>query len=139
MSDIHTNLVLESNPENVSKVAPFVQDLAIHYALSPDVHGNILVTLTEAVTNAILHGNGSDGSKFVSISLRRQKDAIAIRVSDEGIGFNPDVLPDPTAPERLECCGGRGVFLMRHLSDECRFMRNGATVEMRFKLIRCES
>ena len=134
MSDLHTNLTLPSSPDNLCKVEPFVHDVATRYNLSPNVHGNILVSLTEAVTNAILHGNQADGNKCVSISLRRQKDALSIRVSDEGPGFDPTNVPDPTSLECIEKCGGRGLFLMRHLSDECRFTRNGSTVEMRFKI-----
>jgi serine/threonine-protein kinase RsbW len=134
MSDLHTNLTLLSTPENVSQVEPFVHTVASRYNLSPDLHGNILVSLTEAVTNAILHGNRSDDNKCVSISLRRQKDALSIRVSDEGPGFDPNRVPDPTGMDCIEQCGGRGLFLMRHLSDECRFTRGGSTVEMRFRL-----
>ena len=134
MSDLHTNLVLSSTPESVDKVLPFVDTVAQRYNLSADRYGNILVSLTEAVNNAIIHGNGADCTKTVSISLRKQKDALAIRVSDEGCGFDPENVPDPTAIECLERCGGRGLFLIKKLSDECRFMRNGSTVEMRFKL-----
>lgn len=134
MSDLHTNLTLPSDPNHVAKVEPFVDEVATRYNLTPDTHGNILISLTEAVTNAMLHGNGGDCSKVVSISLRRQKDALSIRVSDEGPGFDPTHVPDPTSAACLEKCGGRGIFLMRNLSDECRFMRNGSTVEMRFKL-----
>lgn len=134
MSDLHTNLTLPSNPDNVSKVEPFVHELAERYKLSADLHGNILISLTEAVTNAMMHGNRGDCSKQVSISMRRQRDALSIRVSDEGPGFDPGGIPDPTCPDFLERCGGRGLFLMRHLSDGCRFMRGGSTVEMRFKL-----
>ena len=134
MSALHTNLTLLSDPTNVDKVEPFVNHVATRYNLSPDTHGNILVSLTEAVTNAILHGNQADTNKSVSISLRCQKNALAISVSDEGPGFDPTYVPDPTSMDCREKCGGRGLFLMRHLSDECRFMRNGSTVEMRFKL-----
>jgi serine/threonine-protein kinase RsbW len=139
MSDLHTNLTLASDPKNVSAVEPFVHDVALRYQLAPDIHGNILISLTEAVTNAMLHGNQGDCSKIVSISLRRQKDALSIRVSDEGLGFDPGCVPDPTAPDFLDKCGGRGLFLMRNLSDECRFIRGGSCVEMRFKIIRGES
>ena len=134
MSDLHPNLKLTSDPKNVDKVQPFVHEVATRYKLSEDLHGNILISLTEAVTNAILHGNCGDQSKSVSISLRCQKDALSIRVTDEGPGFDPGQVPDPTSIECLEKCGGRGLFLMQHLSDECRFIRNGSTVEMRFKL-----
>ncbi len=134
MSAIHSNLTLLSDPNNVDKVEPFVNSVASRYNLSPDTHGNILVSLTEAVTNAILHGNQADTNKSVSISLRRQDDALAISVSDEGPGFDPNYVPDPTGLDCLEKCGGRGLFLMRHLSDGCSFKRGGSTVEMRFKL-----
>ncbi|MBK8557099.1 MAG: ATP-binding protein [Lewinellaceae bacterium] len=135
MSDLHTNLIFPSNLENVAQVESFVDAVVSHYQLDSGVHGNMLVSLTEAVTNAVRHGNQGDCNKHVSISLRRQKDALSIRVSDEGPGFNPDVIPDPTTcSERIEQCGGRGLFRMRHLSDECRFMRGGSVVEMRFRL-----
>jgi serine/threonine-protein kinase RsbW len=134
MSDLHTNLSFPSNPENVSKVEPFVDEIATRYNLSPDQYGNLLISLTEAVTNAMQHGNRGDCSKHVSISLRHQSDALSVRVADEGPGFDPDTVPDPTCPERITECGGRGLFLMRNLSDECRFMRGGSMVEMRFRL-----
>lgn len=134
MSDLHTDLSLLSDPNNVTKVEPFVHTVAQRYHLSPDIHGNILISLTEAVTNAILHGNRGDCSKRVSISLRHLRDSLAIRVSDEGPGFDPKQVPDPTSPECLEKCGGRGLYLMQHLSDECRFSKGGSTVEMKFRL-----
>ena len=134
MSDLHTNLTLHSDPTNVTKVEPFVHTVAERYNISADVHGNILVSLTEAVTNAILHGNQGDRSKCVSISLRHQRDALSIRVSDEGPGFDPYSVPDPTNLDCLEKCGGRGIYLMQNLSDECRFSRGGSTVEMKFRL-----
>jgi serine/threonine-protein kinase RsbW len=134
MSDLHTNLIFPSDLQNVTKVETFVEEVASRFNLAPDIHGNMLISLTEAVTNAMRHGNQCDCNKQVSISLRRQKDAISIRVSDEGPGFNPDAVPDPTLPDHLDQCGGRGLYLMRNLSDECRFMRGGSMVEMRFRL-----
>ena len=132
----HSDLTLTSCPENINKVVPFVDDLARQYNLSPDLRGNILLTLTEAVTNAMLHGNSGDANKCVLISLRVKQNNLAIRVSDEGRGFDPDSVPDPTTPDRIENCGGRGLFLMQQFSDECRFIRGGRTVEMRFHLDR---
>lgn len=135
MSDLHTHLVITSDPEQVSKVHPFVDQVAQRFNLNADTHGNILVSLTEAVTNAVVHGNRCDESKMVSISLRRQKDNLSISVSDQGPGFDPMDVPDPTCDtEHIEMCGGRGIFLMRRLSDTCRFTHGGRTVEMRFKI-----
>ncbi len=127
-------LKLNSNPGNVSAVEPFVEKLVGRYNLDPDKQCSILISLTEAVTNAIIHGNCEEENKTVQVQSRKEKDCLAVRVSDEGCGFDYDSLPDPTAPENLRRCGGRGVFLMKQLSDNIRFYNNGSTVEMRFKI-----
>lgn len=127
-------LTLASDPKNIARVETFVESLVDKYHITPDVYGNILISLTEAVTNAITHGNANDISKSVSVKLKKKKDRIAFLVSDEGGGFNFDSLPDPTAPENLLKLGGRGVFLMKQLSDDVLFYENGSTVEIRFKI-----
>jgi serine/threonine-protein kinase RsbW len=134
MRKLNSDFCISSHPENVDKIECIVNELASRFHISPDIQGNLLLSLTEAVTNAIRHGNRCDCSKKVSISLRAENGALAVRVSDEGPGFDPNTVPDPTADERLEKCGGRGLFIMRNFSDECEFMRGGSTVEMRFRL-----
>ena len=127
-------LKLNSHPSNIAQVEPFVEKLALQLNLNPDLYGNILISLTEAVNNAIIHGNCGDESKTVEIQLKKQKDKLAILVSDQGCGFNPDTVPDPTASENLLRVGGRGVFLMQQLADHIRYFNNGSTVEMQFKI-----
>jgi serine/threonine-protein kinase RsbW len=111
-----------------------LSEVSRDYQVSEDVFGNMLVSLTEAVTNAIVHGNNSDVSKSVKIQLEKAGNNFIIRVSDEGPGFDPNSLPDPTRGENLYKTGGRGVFLMQKLSDTMCFHNNGSTVEMLFKL-----
>ena len=125
---------LSSNPRNIALVETFVEQVVERYKLSPDVYGNILISLTEAVNNAIIHGNCKDESKTVRIQFRKRKDCLAVRVTDEGCGFDPQNVPDPTASENLLKIGGRGVFLMQQLSDSGEFHNNGSTVEMQFKI-----
>ena len=127
-------LKLASDPKNVARIESFVEHLVDKYSISPDIYGNILISLTEAVTNAIIHGNDKDETKTVQVRLKKQKDKLAFLVSDEGGGFDFDNLPDPTAPENLLKIGGRGVFLMRQLSDAVVFYDNGSTVEICFKI-----
>lgn len=127
-------LKVPSNPRNISVVETFVNRMVEKYKISPDLHCNILVSLTEAVNNAILHGNCCDETKNVQIQFKRSKNTLAIRVSDEGCGFDLQNVPDPTAPENLTKCGGRGVFLIRQLSDAVKYHNNGSTVEMQFKI-----
>lgn len=127
-------LKLASNTGSVSKVEPFVKKLVNRYNLSADKQCDILVSLTEAVTNAIVHGNCKAKNKTVKVNLTQEKGILALRVSDEGSGFDFNNLPDPTLPENICKCGGRGVYLMRQLADNINFYNNGSTVEMRFKL-----
>ncbi|MCO6476336.1 MAG: ATP-binding protein [Phaeodactylibacter sp.] len=127
-------LKLSSNPRNIALVESFVEQVVERYKLSPDVYGNILISLTEAVNNAIIHGNCEDESKTVRIQFRKRKGHLAVRVTDEGCGFDYQSVPDPTAPENLLQVGGRGVFLMQQLSDSVEFHNNGSTVEMQFKI-----
>lgn len=127
-------LKLSSNPRNIALVESFVEQVVERYKLSPDVYGNILISLTEAVNNAIIHGNCEDESKTVRIQFRKLKNHLAVRVTDEGRGFDHHSVPDPTAPENLLTVGGRGVFLMQQLSDSVEFHNNGSTVEMQFRI-----
>ncbi len=128
-------LELTSNAKNIGKIEPYVDEIMQSYCLSDGVYGNILISLTEAVTNAIVHGNKQDENKKVIVCVKDicQKN-ITFLVSDEGPGFDPDRLPDPTATENILKLGGRGVFLMRQLSDGLRFADEGRTVEIFFKL-----
>ena len=127
-------LTLPSDPNNISQVEHFVSQIASRYHLDQEKHDNLLISLTEAVSNAIIHGNKQDRTKMVSIRLAQLTDRLSIRVSDQGGGFNYDNLPDPTCPERICECGGRGVFLMNQLCDKMRYINGGSTVEMQFRL-----
>lgn len=128
------NFELRSNPRNVSMIDGFVQKLVEEYKLSPNQYGNILISLTEAVNNAIIHGNSKDESKKVQIQLRRLKNKLSISVSDQGRGFDPNQVSDPLCDENIEECGGRGVLIMRELSDNIRYSNQGRTVEMQFNI-----
>ena len=95
----------------------------------------MLIALTEAVSNAIIHGNKCDESKKVIINTLSFADKICLRIEDEGNGFDPHNLPDPTAPENLMTLGGRGVFLMQHLADTVSFSESGRVVQLEFNKI----
>ncbi|GAB1397423.1 MAG TPA: ATP-binding protein [Saprospiraceae bacterium] len=125
---------ISSQPNNIALVEALVQKITTGKNLSQDLHGNILVSLTEAVNNAIIHGNCCDKNKNVKIEYTERRNLIKFKVSDEGKGFNPDSIPDPTAPENIYNIGGRGVFLMRQLCDQIVFKDKGRTVEMHFNI-----
>ena len=118
--------------ENVRMIESFIDNAREKFHLNDDIYGNIMIAVTEAVNNAIKHGNDGNSSKNVALSLSMEENVIRFRVEDEGHGFDFHNLPDPTSPENLEKPGGRGIFLMKHLSDEVAFIEGGKVVELGF-------
>lgn len=92
-----------------------------------DVFG-VHLAMEEALVNAIQHGNHRDARKSVRVSCRVSPDRVRIEIADEGPGFNPGSLPDPTCPERLQTPGGRGVMLMRAFMSRVEFNEKGNRV-----------
>ena len=125
-------LHIASHPNSIRQLDPFVHRVVNDYEIPEDRYGDILISLTEAVNNAIIHGNRSDSRKRVTVRVERRMSHLSIVVEDEGCGFDFRQLPDPTEPENLTKIGGRGVFLMHNLCDAVRYQRNGCAVELRF-------
>lgn len=122
-----------SEPHSINIIEKVIDELKNEYDIHEDSYGNILVAVTEAVNNAIVHGNGSDPNKKVQVTYEVEGDRVMFTVTDQGPGFDYYNLPDPTAPENLEKPTGRGVFLMKHLADQVIFSDNGRMVELYFK------
>ncbi|MEQ9592456.1 MAG: ATP-binding protein [Cyclobacteriaceae bacterium] len=118
--------------ENIRMIESFIDNAKEKFHLNDDIYGNIMIAVTEAVNNAIKHGNKNLSTKNVALLLSLEEGLIKFKIEDEGIGFDYDNLPDPTAPENLEKPGGRGIFLMKHLSDEVKFKEGGRVVELSF-------
>lgn len=123
---------IPSLSENVRMIESFIDNAKERFHLDDDIYGNIMIAVTEAVNNAIKHGNKSDSKRNVALTLSLEDSLIKFRVMDEGSGFDYHNLPDPTAPENIEKPGGRGIFLMKHLSDEVEFLDGGRVVELSF-------
>ncbi|HEY4655490.1 MAG TPA: ATP-binding protein [Cyclobacteriaceae bacterium] len=126
------SIQIPSIVENIRMIESFIDNAKDKFHLEDDIYGNIMIAVTEAVNNAIKHGNAGNKRKNVFLSLSLDQSMIKFIVKDEGSGFDYDNLPDPTSPENLEKPGGRGIFLMKHLSDEVRFAEGGKVVEMSF-------
>ncbi len=124
---------IASRYEDMALVEKLVQDVCDKLQLHEESFGNILVAVTEAVNNAIQHGNKSNPDKKIDIEFKPEKDIINCFVKDEGQGFDYSNIPDPTDPENIEKLNGRGVFLMKHLADAVEFHENGRIVQLSFK------
>lgn len=127
-------LIIDSNPNNILQVESYLQVVTKEHDNLSERYADILISLTEAVNNAIIHGNKADEKKKVRIDLEQSRSELAVSVTDEGSGFDPNAIPDPTQPENLECCGGRGVLIMNSLADKLSYRNNGSTVEMIFTI-----
>tara|TARA_Y100001954_G_C15777575_1_gene587908 strand:+ start:423 stop:836 length:414 start_codon:yes stop_codon:yes gene_type:complete len=125
-------LRFDSKPENIAVVEKLIDQISADHGIVAEHYGNVLIAMTEGVNNAIVHGNKLDETKSVSVSCAIDEKTLVFRITDEGPGFDYDNLPDPTAPENIEKPHGRGVFLMRHLADECSFEDAGRIVELTF-------
>lgn len=97
---------------------------------------NFRVGVTEALANAVLYGNRCDPSKSVRVDVSLCPSRVVLKVVDEGHGFDPESVPDPTLPANLQQSGGRGIFLLRELMDEVEFNARGN--EVRLTLLRSE-
>jgi serine/threonine-protein kinase RsbW len=97
-----------------------------------DAYGNVLIAVTEAVNNAIEHGNVLNTALTVDVAVGDEKNSFCFNVKDQGKGFDFTCLPDPTAPENILKENGRGIYLMRNLSEEVVFDSPGNSVNIYF-------
>jgi len=125
---------IPSLPENIRIVESFIDNVKDKYRINDNMYGNIMVAITEAVNNAIIHGNNSDRRKLVDLSLVLEEKEVSFTIEDQGEGFDFDNLPDPTAPENIEKEGGRGIFLIKNLANRYEYTQNGRIVEISFDL-----
>jgi serine/threonine-protein kinase RsbW len=127
-------LQLPSQPDSIAQLEVLIEEIADKYQITEDTFANMMTCLSEAVNNAILHGNKQDADKKVIVNAEVDGRRIIWTVTDEGEGFDPNHIPDPTAPENLESLTGRGVFIIKHLADQCVFNDKGNELELHFKI-----
>tara|TARA_R110002111_G_scaffold84355_2_gene132242 strand:- start:4380 stop:4781 length:402 start_codon:yes stop_codon:yes gene_type:complete len=118
--------------ENITIVESFIDNAREKFNINDDIYGNIMISVTECVNNAIVHGNKIDKKRVVKLELLFLDNQIKFIIEDEGDGFDHQKLNDPTALENLEKSGGRGVFIMKHLSDEVEFENEGKKITLTF-------
>jgi serine/threonine-protein kinase RsbW len=132
-----TELRFASRIEAVNEAANAVSEFLSRAGVSEDAAFGIDMAVREAITNAVLHGNKLDETKLMEVSLKTSPGTIEIAVHDQGSGFSPNDIPDPTKEENLLKTSGRGIFFMRNFMDEVEWLadpKGGTTVRMVKKL-----
>lgn len=123
-------MAIPSSPEALQEVVDAVEAVAAEVGMPRDTAEELAIALTEAVNNAIYHGNGGAPEKPVQIRFEREGEALRIRVLDQGEGFDLEAVPDPLAEENLLKPSGRGLLVMRAMVDEVRHHFSDAGTEV---------
>ncbi len=123
-------LVIPSDPAEARRLQDDIEHQLRSHAYSDHEIFSIKLAVEEALVNAIKHGNRMDPAKRVRVAYRVNAQRFDIHIADEGPGFDPADVPDPTQAENLERPCGRGLMLMRHYMSEVVFTERGSTVSM---------
>jgi serine/threonine-protein kinase RsbW len=126
------SLSIPSEFEAVQRVESLIDTVCERLEVNEDSYGNVLIAVTEAVNNAIIHGNKLNKALNVDLFVGDKETDFCFSVKDQGDGFNFNNLPDPTAPENINKEDGRGIFLMRSLAEEVEFDNDGRDVNIYF-------
>jgi serine/threonine-protein kinase RsbW len=127
-------LEIGSSPKCIAELEQFVETISKRYHISEDKYPDILISLTEAVNNAMIHGNRLSANKKIQISYSFCNASISFKVSHQGRGFDPGMVADPTSVENIHKCGGRGIYLMKNLCNRVEYSNQGKTVELEFSI-----
>jgi len=132
VSPTTVRMTLASNPKSIGRVEGFIKKIEKKTHLDEIQTHKLMASLTEAVNNAIIHGNKSDATKKVKVECDCQPEFLVITVADEGQGFRLNKVKNPLKEENLLRTNGRGIFLMRTLMDrvEYEMSKSGATVTL---------
>ena len=126
-------LTLPSRIEAIDKAATAVAEVVTRSGMSEEGAFRIDMAVREALANAVIHGNKLDENKLVEITVKSSPDSLEVSVHDQGQGFNPDTISDPTKEENILKSSGRGIFFMRNFFDEVDWSishEGGTTVRM---------
>lgn len=127
-------ITIKSDISELSKVEKYIDELVDRYQIDNERYGAFSLSIIEAVNNALLYGNKQDISKNIEITTWQENNQLFVSVEDEGEGFDYESIDNPTLPENVDRIAGRGLFLMKTLSDNIIFEKNGAKVTLLYNL-----
>ncbi|HPP40429.1 MAG TPA: ATP-binding protein [Candidatus Kapabacteria bacterium] len=129
-------VIFRSEKASMTKVEPLLAEIKQKYSIPDDRFYNLLIALSEAFNNAIIHGNKLNPEKIVELEILCNDTDLKISVKDEGEGFDLSSVADPRESDNLLKENGRGIFLIRSLLDDAKFYptKNGTTIELIFRL-----
>ena len=132
--EIRKVLTLKSEYEEVEKVEGLLNELQSELGFDDEFYARLMLTVSEAATNGIVHGNQLDPAKKVELVAVCDGSVLTFSSKDQGDGFEPEDVPNPLVEENLLKPSGRGVFLMKEYADEVEYQDNGTKLVLKFRL-----
>lgn len=126
-------LTIKSDISKLRNVESFVNELFIANNLPTKHFNNVLLCISEAVVNSIQHGNKNDANKKVSIFADCESESIVVKVKDEGEGFSFEDIPDPTLIDNLKNESGRGIHIIKALSEQIEYCNRSNSIQFKIK------
>ena len=135
-NDISFTKELTSERKSLKLVEPMLKEIKQKFCLNDELYYNLIITVTEAVNNAIIHGNKLDINKHVLVKVDCNNKILKVSVKDQGNGFDLNRVNNPLLPENLLKESGRGIFIIRRIADnvEFNFSIEGTELVLSFKL-----
>ncbi len=133
MTEVIQALSLASRIDSIAEAATVAAQVATRLGFGEEALFGIDMAVREAITNAVLHGNREDEDKFVEVTFADSPDELTISVRDEGTGFDPETVADPTVAQNLLKASGRGILFMQNFMDAVEWMphpQGGTVVRM---------
>lgn len=130
----NTTLVLQSSYEELDKLEHFLNELQENVQFDDEFYARLMLTISEAATNGVVHGNKLDPSKSVTLKATATDNKLIISVHDQGVGFVPEEVPNPLEEENLLKSSGRGVFLMQEYADQVEYEDEGRKLILTYNL-----
>lgn len=127
-------LILESKSASIWRLEQFLYPLKVHLEINESKFANILISLSEAVTNSITHGNKFRPNTYVWVSLRYSVESVILFVEDEGNGFNYKKAVNSPIEAQISKMGGRGIHIMKVFTDSLHYSKGGKSVALFFYL-----
>jgi serine/threonine-protein kinase RsbW len=109
--------VFQSDPDLLPEIDKYIHEIAEENNLSQETINNLSLSVAEAASNAIIHGNKGNKEKTIRLTLEIMDDKLIVRIKDQGEGFDPNGVPDPTAPENILNDSGRGIHIIKTFSN----------------------
>lgn len=126
-------LLIKSDISELAKVEKSVNELFYEFTISHKYFNKVFLCLSEAVLNAIQHGNKYDVNKKITVNINYLNECVVIKIKDEGEGFNFNKIIDPTIHGNIKKESGRGLHIIKSLSEKIEYNRKGNSIQFKIK------